>query len=77
MTPFHKAIMKALNFELELVALNDDLVASVYRSSSELILDKIFENLPTENLPSNMKPDLTQCFNTLHLEFKMLETNKK
>ena len=61
LTPFLKAVMKALSCELE----NED-------CASETIVDEIIQHVPAENSTLNFCTNLSQASGTLQLEFDQL-----
>ena len=65
LTPFLKAVVKALCFELEE---NDHRVGQ-----NEPFVDEILQNLPAENSTSSFCSNLSQASDTLQLEFDNLK----
>ena len=65
LTPFLKAVVKALCFELE----------ENYHQTEryEAIVDEILQNLPAENSTSSFCSNLSQASDTLRLEFDNLK----
>ena len=64
MTPFLKAVMKALSYELE-----DE---NVSRWTVGVIVDEIIQHVPAENSSLNLCTNLSQASGTLQLEFDQL-----
>ena len=69
LTPFLKAVVKAVCFELEE---NYDGVEE-YVDGVELIVDEILQNLPAENSTSSFCANLSQASDTLQFEFDNLK----
>ena len=61
LTPFLKAVMKALSCELENA-----------NADRESIVDEIIQKVPAENSTSNFCNNLSQVSGTLQLEFDQL-----
>ena len=64
MTPFLKAISKALSAELELGIIDGEMEKS--------IIDKIIQKIPAENSTSTTRFFSGQTYDTLHAEFNGL-----
>ena len=64
LTPFLKAVMKALSCELEIEA-------SDFETAGKII-DEIIQNVPAENSTLNFCTNLSQASGTLQLEFDHL-----
>ena len=64
LTPFLKAVMKALSYELENEDVDDKVV--------EEIVDEIIQCVPAENSTLNFCNNLSQASGTLQLEFDQL-----
>ena len=65
LTPFLRAVVKALCLELE----EDDHAFEQY----EAVVDEILQNLPAESSTSSFCSNLSQASNTLQLEFDNLK----
>ena len=66
LTPFHEAVTKALAFELE-----DDYLGDLDTEAAYCIVEKILQNLPTEN-PSSNFASWSHASEALELEFDHL-----
>ena len=64
LTPFLKAMTRALSIELEKGYLE--------KEERKAIFDEIMRNLPTENSTSNFSANLSRASGTLHDEFDQL-----
>ena len=68
LTPFLKAVMKALSCELEALINR----ALINRETIEKIIDEIIQHVPAENTTLNFCTNLSQVSSTLQLEFDQL-----
>ena len=64
MTPFLKAVTKALSFELE---------ENYAEYGKKALFDEILQNLPAENSTTNISTNFSQVPNTLQDEFDQLK----
>ena len=69
LTPFHKAVSKALSFELE----EEYDVVNYDYEKKEVIFNDIMRNLPSQNSATNFPTISNQILDTLELELDQLK----